>query len=418
MAVGEMSPRFGARAAYQRIPPSRFAKNPPALTTQDFPHFMTRLSSIVMAAALIAAGLGGYWLTRKERPAADRGEPASPRSATATAVPADSLAGAFGALTDADGSRTSLGDLKATLASLPKDQAVAMIRGFLDSGRDKPTGMSFVIAPDGSLSEWPTFRAFLLDSLGTIDPVAAAAIGRDILASPTNADEWALALRNVARGEPIAQCADFLRAKTEELIRNPEWQAAPSIGYLNAFDVLVHIEATASMPLLSELIQRKDRQDLAHAGFLTLDRLVQRQPIDLLDRLAADAALQQSRPEMVAQQFARADLRDAAQQEIVRSWLLDPARTPAELRAFAGVFPNNNRFVSNNLLTREEGQSGEDLVAHDRDVLPIIAGWADYPEFQSVRPHLDLMISRLEGFVGANSSAAPPAHSSAPPTPE
>ena len=67
---------------------------------------------------------------------------------------------------------------------------------------------------------------------------------------------------------------DYLRAKTEELITNPEWQQNPSVGYLNAFDVLVHVGATESTPLLSDLIQRKDRRDLAHAGFLALDRLV------------------------------------------------------------------------------------------------------------------------------------------------
>ncbi len=107
-------------------------------------------------------------------------------------------------------------------------------------------------------------------------------------------------------------------------------------------------------PSSSNLIQRKDRKDLAHAGFLTLDRLVQRKPLDELTRLAADRALQQSRPEMVAQQFARADLRDPAQQALVKTRLLDPARTATELRSFAGVFPNNNRFVSNNLLTSEQ----------------------------------------------------------------
>ena len=149
------------------------------------------------------------------------------------------------------------------------------------------------------------------------------------------------------------ESAAFLQRKTEELIANPAWQADPSIGYLNAFDVLVHIEATGSAPLLSDLVQRKDRKDLAHAGFLTLDRLVQRQPTDLLGRLAADRALQESRPEMVAQQFARADVRDSEQREILKAWLLDPARTSVELRSFAGVYPNNNRFVSNNLLTVE-----------------------------------------------------------------
>ena len=184
-----------------------------------------------------------------------------------------------------------------------------------------------------------------LDTLGSqreavvvdIDPAALAA--RDLRTALVDQETG-------VRGFVITGDPDFLRAKTEELIRNPAWQADPSIGYLNAFDVLVHVKATASTPLLSGLIQMKDRKDLAHAGFLTLDRLVQGQPVDVLTRLAADTALQQGRPEMVAQQFARADLRDPAQQALVKNWLLDPARSAAELRSFAGVYPNNNQFVS------------------------------------------------------------------------
>jgi hypothetical protein len=138
----------------------------------------------------------------------------------------------------------------------------------------------------------------------------------------------------------------------------------------------------------------------------------------MLDRLATDRELQQSRPEMVAQQFARADLRDPAQRELVKSWLLDPARSGTELAALAGVYPNNNRFISNNLLTRESGQSGEDLAAHDLEALQTLAAWARDPVFQSVRPTLDRMVSRLEGFVGERQASASPAPAVPPPSPE
>jgi hypothetical protein len=172
--------------------------------------------------------------------------------------------------------------------------------------------------------------------------------------------------------------------------------------------VLVHTNATASTPLLSNLIQDKDRRDLAHAGFLTLDRLVQRQPTVELQLLAADRALQQSRPEMVAQQFARADLRDAAQQALLKSWLLDPTRTPTELRSFAGVYPNSNRFISNNLLTTESQQPGTDLAAHDRQALEIVSGWLADPAFKSVKDHLLTMVSRLNEFTGASQAPTSP----------
>jgi len=208
--------------------------------------------------------------------------------------------------------------------------------------------------------------------------------------------------------ETTAEANAYLIERTEALIGNPAWQANPSVGYLNAFDVLVHTNATASTPLLSGLIQQKDRRDLAHAGFLTLDRLVQRNPADELTRLAADTALQASRPEMTAQQFARADLRDETQREIVKSWLLDPARTATELRSFAAVYPNNNRFISNNLLTTETEQSGTALAEHDRQVLEIINSWAADPAFQPVAEQLRTMTARLTGFVGTPQIPPPP----------
>ncbi len=308
-------------------------------------------------------------------------------------------------LASAKPERDDIFSLRAAIASSSKLEAVALIRDFLASGKDRDTGMEFEIETDGSLKSWPTLRTLLLDLVAAIDPVAAAEISREILAKPTTADEWAIALRNLGKSEPTPQTSAFLTEKAVELIRNPAWQAAPSVGYLNAFDVLVHTEATAATPLLSGLIQNKDRKDLAHASFLTLDRLVQRQPLEMLQRLAADTALHQSRPEMTAQQFARADLRDDAQRNIVKFWLLDPSRTASELRSFAAVYPNNNHFVSHNLLTSETPPQGADLAAHDRAALRIVKSWQDDPEFQPIRDHLSSMAARLEQFT---KTATPP----------
>lgn len=315
--------------------------------------------------------------------------------------PIDSAFGSLREKPGRSGALQTLKELRTALLAMPREEALARIRDILGSGRDQPTGLSFEIASGGNLAEWPTLRTFLLDVLSSIDPAAAAALGREILTTPTSSDEWALSLRNIGRFETTAEANAYLIDKTEELIANPAWQADPSVGYLNAFDVLVHTNATASTPLLSGLIQQKDRKDLAHAGFLTLDRLVQRNPTAVLPQLAADTALQQSRPEMVAQQFARADLRDETQREIVKSWLLDPARTGTELRSFAAVYPNNNRFVSHNLLTTEVQQSGTEIAAHDRQALGILTSWAADPAFQPVADTLRMMTARLTGFVGA-----------------
>lgn len=293
----------------------------------------------------------------------------------------------------------SLSLLRDKLFSLPSSEAVAEIEEFLRKGKDRKTGLLLKIGTGGKIEGWPTLRVFLLDLLLEIDPEEAARISREILTIETSADEWAIALRNVAKGEPTEGNRDYLRTRTEELITNPEWQAQPSLGYLNAFDVLVYTGATESLPLLSGFIQRKDRRDLAHAGFLTMDRLVQRQPVDMLTRLKADGALQESRPEMTAQQFARADLRDTSQQAIVKSWLLDPSRTPTQLQNFAAIYPNNNKLISHNMLTSQERVSGADLNAHDREVLEIIRDWRTDPAFESRSQYLEVMARRVSQFV-------------------
>ena len=376
---------------------------------------MLQKKSLLIPVACVAAGLLAILLWQSapvpkpaSPPQRDRESRTSPRAGSPAANP---LGAAFERLREKPARADSLQtfkDLQAALKSMPSNEALAWIRAFLDSGADQTTGLSFEIAAGGTLAGWPTFRTFLLDALLAIDPAAAAELSRTILTKSTSADEWALALRNIGRVEKSEEAATYLIDKTRELIANPAWQADPSVGYLNAFDVLVHTNATASTPLLSGLIQQKDRRDLAHAGFLTLDRLVQRSPAAVLPQLAADRALQQSRPEMVAQQFARADLRDAAQQQLVRDYLLDPARSGAELRSFAAVYPNNNRFVSNNLLTSETQQSGADLATHDREVLEIINAWSSDPAFKPIAEHLRAMSARLNQFTKSPPSAVSP----------
>lgn len=365
---------------------------------------------IPLAIATTGFAVLWWWQARPaEQPETASRDTAAARPAETPAAPAarDALTASFERLKSSPDSQQSLKQLQEKLRSLGSAEAVAWIRDFLASGKDKPTGLTFEIGADHTLKQWPTFRTFLLDALHAIDPAAAAEISREILAKPTTADEWSLALRNIGLADDSPEASAEMIRKTEALITNPAWQAEPSIGYLNAFDVLVHTQAVQSTGLLSELIQRKDRKDLVHAAFLTLDRLAQSQPEEVLTRLAADHALQQNRPEMTAQQFARADLRDPAQQAIVKFWLLDSKRSANELNSFSGIYPNNNHFVSNNLLTTESARTGSDLAAHDRAALEIINSWSTDPTFAPVKEHLLTMIRRLNGFVATPNDQTP-----------
>lgn len=367
------------------------------------------ICAVLMLALIAGGGWRGRRIPEAERTPQEIARHAPSRNTTPS-VTEDSIMALVSTDATPAGNQTSLDHFRRTLSTMSPSEAVQLIRSFLRGGRDKATGMEFELTEGGNLKSWPTLRTFLLDVVSSIDPLAAGEISREILAAPTSADEWALALRNLGRLERSAEGDRLLREKTVELIHNPSWQANPSVGYLNAFDVLVHIEATAETPLLSTLIQRKYRRDLAHAGFLTLDRLVQCQPTDMLERLAADESLRQSRPEMSAQEFARADLRDPAQREIVKHWLLDPSRSPAELRCFASTYPNSNCFVSNNLLTVGKPVPGAELAAHDREALAIVAAWENDPAFQTVREHLQSILTRLDGFVKGTKQESTPNH--------
>lgn len=304
--------------------------------------------------------------------------------------------------TDVTQSRKILAELRAYLDSLPPDQAAALITRFLaDPSNNAPTRIEYSLNPTGFLDGHPSLRVALLDWLGQIDPRQAGIVAEKILATPTDADEWSVSLRNYARANSSAASHAFLRAKTEEMIRYPAWRKNPSIGFFEAFDVLVHTRATASTELLSEIVidRSPEGKPLAHAAFLTLDRLTLREPKVMLEKLTARTDLTQARGEMVANLIARADLREPDQQQLVRNYLLAPTRTAAELSAFAGIYPNANFAISKNLLSENITYSREEITARDTAALAIVNDWLTDPAFAPVKSHLTIMHQRLVIFV-------------------
>lgn len=332
--------------------------------------------------------------------------PAPAEPAPAEPAPTQKLDDSLSALksvTTADSARKILADLRAYLGTLPPDLAAAAINRFLaDPKNNAATRIAFSIGKTGFLDGHPSLRVALLDWLGEISPSQAGAMATQILATPTDADEWAVSLRNYARAYPADDQHAFLRTKTEELIRNPAWRVNPSVGFFESFDVLVHTRATASTAILSDLVAdlTPEGKPLAYASFLTLDRLTLREPVAMMEQLATRPALTSVRGEMVANLFARADLRDPAQQHLVRSYLLDPTRTAAELTAFSGIYPNANFTVSQNLLSENMSLTGSEITTRDAAALEIVNTWLADPAFLPVKSHLTTMHQRLTTFVG------------------
>jgi hypothetical protein len=300
---------------------------------------------------------------------------------------------------DAAARKQALEELRRSLARGDKTEVSAAIRKFLDSKADASTGLGFKIGAHGALTEAPTLRTYLLDYLGQIDPVAAADYARVVLSSKDSPDEWAVALRNLALGDTSPAARALLEQKTGELLSYGAWQQNPSTGYLEAFDAAVYLGGTDLIPTLTGLARLQDNQAVAHAAFLALDRSVINDPTTLLTTLLAQPELMQGREQTRADFFARADVRDPQQRQLVENYLLSPQTSPAELQQFAGVFPNANYMISQNLLTPTPTPDSARLAGRDAGSLLAVQQWQADPRFAGVRPQLEQISVRLGGFV-------------------
>jgi len=362
-------------------------------------------------AVLLAVGLWLTWAAARRPPAAPAAAEHIPaKESRANQTPTDrQLDGLPEALQrtqallqtaqDVEEKRRQLAALRQILSSPKTNEVSEGIRSFLQSKADAATGQAFRIRDRGTLSEAPTLRVFLLDYLGQIDPAAAAAYARTILTRFDSADEWAVALRNLAAGDSGADARDLLQRKVSDLFAYDPWQKNPSVGYLEAFDVAVYLGGTKLLPQLSELIRKQDNPAIAHAAFLALDRLVIKDPSSLLVALLTEPDLMKGRELTRADYFARADVRDPQQRQVLEGYLADSRIGGAERDQFAGVFPNANFMISQNLLTTTATPDHSALSARDAESLRVVQEWLNNPGFTALRPQLEKMKSRLEVFV-------------------
>ncbi len=282
---------------------------------------------------------------------------------------------------------------------MDRDEARSWILSELESGTDRLTGNDLELGSDQNLTAWPSYRVFLLDLLFQVDPMLAAAKSRQLVETSQSPDEWAVALRNVAKADREGLETGWLREQATGLLRNDSWMKNPSAGYLNAFDVIVHTRYTALTPELMTLADDTERKAVRHAAFLVLDRLVQVSPDEMLPVLARKADRYARSGPMLSNLMARADVREEVQRSALESYLLDARRTEEELTSFAQVFPNANFHISNNLLTQTEGIDGVSLAERDRDTLEVVRGWLADERFARIHPALRVAEARLGRFV-------------------
>ena len=371
-----------------------------------------RIAIAALGALVVIALWFGSRQTRQPAPAPTAVAPVATRAAISQTVvsapvahPDDykgelrQLCDSLKAAPDAKAAQRSLGELRRELSAMPTSAAVAAIRQFLDSKADAATHLVFKLAANGMLDEAPTLRTFLLDELGRLDPAAAADYSKVVLAGMDSPDEWAVALRNLAAGDSSDPGRALLEQKTVQLLQYVPWQQNPSTGYLEAFDVAVYLGGTDLLPTLSGLVQSQDNPAVAHAAYLALDRLVINNPATELAALEAAPDLMQGREATRADYFARADVRDPQQRQVLESYLLNLAISSSELQTFAGIYPNANYMISPNLLTPTPTPDRNSLLNRDAQSLALAQQWMADPRFANLEPVLQKLTARLRYFV-------------------
>ncbi len=295
--------------------------------------------------------------------------------------------------------------------------AAAAIITFLNSGKDAPTGLDFIVGEDGVLSEAPTMRVALIDFLGQTEPFQALEYSRSILTQPITPDEFAVALRNLAWLNPDRKYDAELRDHFSSMLDQQDWLSNPSAGFLEAFDIALHLGGEDMAKQLggvlrmdaydqnNRLIGEPESHPVNRAAFIALDRLMIREPQTIIGIFKKDPSWLEWAGEHRVSLLARLDPREPTQRAFLREILTKPDFfTPEELEYFSELYPNANGFSGNRLVTsREPVVAQEDL---DKAALATVQAWQLDPQFAAVKAQLKMIESRLTSFLEKRNTAS------------
>lgn len=318
------------------------------------------------------------------------GSSAKKAASTPTASPIETL---FAKLQEGTATEADLDALKRALLAADPALAMAAIGEFLARGSDARTGFDFTLRPGGELTS-PTLRVLLMDVLGRIakrdGSDAAAKLARATLEKKDSADEWAIALRNMAWREPAATA--YLAAKAREMLAYEPWRVAPTSGMLEAFDVIVF---TKDASLTADLAhaQNDPNEQLRHAADVALDRLAAANPLDVMNHLNANPALLAERPMLRADYFAKADLAAAGQKTALEFYLGRQDIAEAEKTKLLKALATPATFISENLLT--EPPPEPDDAAREHAILGAVHEWLVGKRFPPLESQLLQLQRRL-----------------------
>jgi len=288
------------------------------------------------------------------------------------------------------------GRLKKRVHALSPDEAASAIAGLLRSGIDYETGLHFAVGSEGVMDETPTLRTLLLDLLGQTDPELSAELSREVLGMTDSADEYALALRNLAWINHDRRLDGELLGWFRGMLGRTEWRAQPSDGFLEAFDAAVDLGAAAEMAGVLASTASDPSSALDRAAFVALDRITINKPQEVLVSAMKDPAFLAASPMHRASLLARLDIRDPRERQALEDYLLRFPHAEGELQYFTRIFPNGNRFVGHRLITSSEPvPSIAQIEELDRATLGLLETWAQDPAFSARTNELSAISERL-----------------------
>jgi len=273
---------------------------------------------------------------------------------------ADTLAQSLSQLKDTESPEQLiqlLEGLRTQLEALPRDEAIAFIRQYLESGQDMNFPLPFKLGSGGLLEMSPSLRSFLLDEWGRLDPTSAAEYAHTILDSSSVPAEWTLAMRNLAwrdqqtHNSLQSDTRTTLSRKTHELLRKTEWLASPTGGLLEAFDLIPYLGLDSEIQRLTQFMQPGQNRALRFAAYMSLEQLAIESPDTVLAALIQNPEWMSELGPSRAGFVARLDISDPAQQALFTEYLLNPAFSIEEKTIALQDFPNNNRMIGHRLLT-------------------------------------------------------------------
>lgn len=256
----------------------------------------------------------------------------------------------------ADQAALLLQELREDIRQAPEDEAAAAVVDFLKSGANVPTGLPFAVGPDGMMEVVPTLRLALLDLLPSLDPLAALELAREIMARRTTPDEYALSLRNLAWNDLDGDLRNELSDRFTDLLQSP-WLDQPSAGVLESFDVAVEIGGGSMFEQMVTLAREatvKSNPSAGRAAFMSLDRMIVRDPALLKTAFSQDPAWLEFAPQQRASLLSRLDLADPEQRALFVRYLTATPHAAGELDYFAKAFPNANYLHGHRLVTADD----------------------------------------------------------------